>query len=97
MVEAVCTACHKANLITRSSGYSPGHWRELIATMVDLSGDAALRDQIVGYLAANFPPHAKLAPTLVSGPAKVTFKEWVVPTLGQRSRDPIQAADGTIW
>ena len=96
-VEAVCTACHKANMITRSSGYSPDHWRELIATMVDLSGDAALRDQIVGYLAANFPPHDKLAPTLVSGPAQITFKEWVVPTLGQRSRDPIQAADGTIW
>ena len=96
-VEAVCTACHKTNLITRSSGYSPDHWRELIATMVDLSGDDTLRDEIVGYLAANFPPHDKLTPTLISGPAKITFKEWVVPTLGQRSRDPIQAADGTIW
>lgn len=96
-VEAVCTACHNTSLITRSSGYSLEHWRELIASMVDLSGDAALQDQITGYLAANFPPHAKLAPTLVSGPAQITFKEWVVPTLGQRSRDPIQAADGTIW
>ena len=28
---------------------------------------------------------------------KITFKEWKVPTLGQRSRDPIQMKDGTIW
>src|SRR3546814_3794867 len=25
------------------------------------------------------------------------FKEWQVPSLGQRSRDPIEAPDGTIW
>ena len=30
-------------------------------------------------------------------PTTVTFKEWVVPTLGQRSRDPLQLADGTIY
>ncbi len=29
--------------------------------------------------------------------AKVSFREWVVPTLGQRSRDPVEAPDGSIW
>jgi streptogramin lyase len=27
----------------------------------------------------------------------VSFREWIVSTLGQRSRDPIQLADGTMW
>jgi len=97
IVEAVCTACHNANQITRSSGYSPADWKSLIATMVDLSDSAEQQSEITRYLAAHFPPNAKRAPKLVPGPAKVAFKEWVVPTLGQRARDPIQAADGTIW
>ena len=31
------------------------------------------------------------------GDAEIAFKEWQVPTLGQRSRDPVEAADGSIW
>ena len=31
------------------------------------------------------------------GAAEIAFKEWQVPTLGQRSRDPVEAADGSIW
>ena len=31
------------------------------------------------------------------GEAEIAFKEWQVPTLGQRSRDPVEAADGSIW
>lgn len=31
------------------------------------------------------------------GDIKLKFKEWKVPTLGQRSRDPIQDENGTIW
>jgi virginiamycin B lyase len=27
----------------------------------------------------------------------IDFESWVVPTLGQRSRDPAEAADGSIW
>ena len=32
-----------------------------------------------------------------SGTVQVSFKAWQTPTLGQRSRDPAQAADGLIW
>ena len=96
-VEAVCTACHRTNMITRASGYSREHWRELTATMIDLSGDAETQGGILDYLAAHYPPNTKRAPKLVAGPVKIAFREWVTPTLGQRSRDPIQAADGRIW
>ena len=32
-----------------------------------------------------------------AGRRRIAFKEWQVPTLGQRSRDPVEAADGSIW
>jgi virginiamycin B lyase len=97
LVEGVCTGCHQTNMITRSSGYTEGQWRELIGTMIDLSGAPEVRDNITGYLATHFPPSGNRAATLVPGDLEITFKEWQVPTLGQRSRDPIQAADGSIW
>jgi virginiamycin B lyase len=97
LVEAVCTGCHQTNQITRSSGYTRAGWQELTGTMIDLSASAEERDQIVEYLARHFPPHDRRAPKLVPGAAKIAFKEWQVPTLGQRSRDPVEAADGSIW
>jgi virginiamycin B lyase len=97
-VQAVCTGCHQTNMITQSSGYSHAGWKELTSTMVDLSKSPEAQEQILTYLATNYPPNHNSRPAkIVSGPLEVTFKEWVMPTLGQRSRDPIQAADGTIW
>lgn len=96
-VEAACTGCHQTNQITRSSGYTREGWQALVATMIDLSGDAETQKTITGYLATHFPPNSRRAPKLIPGDVAVTFKEWVVPTLGQRSRDPIEAADGSIW
>lgn len=97
MVEAVCTACHNTNQITRSSGYSRAGWDELTATMIDLSGDAETHAAILDYLADHFPPSDRRASTQVPGELDIAFQEWTVPTLGQRSRDPIEAVDGTIW
>ena len=37
LVESVCAACHPTDQITRSAGYTPEGWRELILTMLDLS------------------------------------------------------------
>jgi virginiamycin B lyase len=96
LVEATCTACHQTDQITRSSGYTEDGWRELTGTMVDLSGSPE-QDEIVAYLAAHFPPNERRAPKLMPGEAEIAFKEWTVPTLGQRSRDPVEAADGSIW
>ncbi len=97
LVEGVCAGCHRMNKITRSSGYSREGWKELIATMIDLSGSPRDQAKITKYLAKHFPPSTKQAPKLLPGDAQIVFKEWVVPTLGQRSRDPIEAPDGTIW
>lgn len=97
LVEGLCLACHPANRITRSSGYTREGWRELISTMIDLSGNADQQDQVTHYLAAHFPPSTERSPTLMPGDTQVEFREWQVPTLGQRARDPIQAADGSIW
>ena len=97
LVENLCTGCHQSNQITRSSGYTRNGWQELTGTMIDLSASPEDRGRLLDYLAAHFPPNDERAPNLIPGDAEIAFEEWVVPTLGQRSRDPAQAADGTIW
>jgi virginiamycin B lyase len=97
LVEGVCTACHGTNQITRSSGYTREGWKELTSTMIDLAGSPENQGEITKYLATHFPPSTRRAPKLIPGDVQVAFKEWKVPTLGQRARDPIQAADGSIW
>lgn len=97
LVEGVCTACHQTNQITRSSGYTREDWKELNSAMIDLSGSPEEQEQIIQYLATHFPPNTRQAPKLKPGDAEISFKEWMVPTLGQRARDPVEAADGSIW
>jgi virginiamycin B lyase len=97
LVEGTCTTCHRTNVITRSSGYTREQWAELTSTMIDLSAAPKERAKITDYLTAHFPPNTKRAPKIIPGSAKISIKEWQVPTLGQRSRDPVQAADGSIW
>src|SRR5262245_29953351 len=96
-VQAVCTGCHQTNMITQSSGYTREGWKELTSTMVDFSRIPETQAAITEYLAAHFPPNNRRQAKLVPGPLEITFKEWVMPTLGQRARDPIQAEDGSIW
>ncbi|MBY5926943.1 MULTISPECIES: hypothetical protein [unclassified Halomonas] len=96
-VESQCSVCHPVSRISQSLGYHREGWLALMGTMVDLSGDPARRDAIASYLAEYFPPNERRAPTLVEGDTEITFIEWVVPTLGQRSRDPAEAPDGGIW
>jgi len=97
LVEAFCTGCHQTSQITRSSGYTREGWKELTETMIDLSGSPEDRRAILDYLAVHFPPNERRAPTLVPGDVAIEFREWVAPTLGQRSRDPVEAGDGSIW
>lgn len=96
VVEAVCTACHQTNMISRSSGYTHDQWKELFNYMIDLEGRPQ-EEVIATYLATHFPPNNDRAATQAPGDMEISFSSWVVPTLGQRSRDPIEAADGTIW
>lgn len=96
-LEGICLTCHNTSQITRSSGYTEQEWQSLTATMIDLSDAPEQKAEIIGYLTTHFPPNTKRTPILVTGPHKISFQEWVTPTLGQRSRDPIEAPDGTIW
>jgi len=96
LVQGMCTACHETNQIMRSSGYSREGWQELIQTMINLSGTPA-GETISKYLATHFPATTQLKPNLVRGETSITLREWTVPTLGQRARDPVQAPDGSIW
>src|ERR671923_1390420 len=63
LVEGVCTGCHPADQITRSSGYTREGWRELILTMIDLSASPDF-GTISEYLATHFPERTNLKPTL---------------------------------
>jgi virginiamycin B lyase len=94
-VTGTCGSCHGLNMITGAVGYSQKEWTDLMATMVSLPDAQA--GVISQYLATHYPPKPGRAPTLVPGDVTVTFREWTVPTLGQRSRDPLQTKDGTIW
>jgi virginiamycin B lyase len=96
VVEAICTACHQTNMITGSSGYTHDQWKELFGYMIDLEGRPQ-QEIIANYLAAHFPPNDHRAATPVPGDMEISYTSWLVPTLGQRARDPIEAADGTIW
>jgi virginiamycin B lyase len=95
MVSTVCIACHGVNQITGSAGYTQAQWRELFSNMITLSDAEATT--VSQYLATNFAPKPGREPVLVPGPVEVAFKEWAVPTKGQRSRDPDEAPDGSIW
>lgn len=95
LVENACLSCHRANLITASTGYTHEQWEDVISKMMELPEPSA--SEITQYLAANYPETYDRRPTLVAGDTKITFQEWNVPTLGQRPRDPLQTPDGTIW
>ena len=95
LVESTCTRCHGLGQIRGAVGYDADGWRDLIATMVDLPASQASR--AATYLAANFPERSDRQPTLMPGNVEIEITEWIVPTLGQRSRDPAEAPDGSIW
>ncbi len=95
LVQGACVACHEVNLITNSPGFTHERWRYIIETMIDLPDSFAA--DVTQYLALSFPETYDRRPTLVDGDVAVTFQEWLVPTRGQRPRDPLQTPDGMIW
>src|SRR5215210_622787 len=94
-VQALCATCHSLNQIVSSGGYTREGWHTLISTMVALPAeqDAAVTE----YLARNFPEQPRPPAVVIPGSAKVSFKEWAVPTLGSRPHDPLSAPDGSLW
>jgi len=96
LVQTLCFGCHTAFNIIGSAGYdSPEQWREVFSGMIDLPNAQA--NTIARYLADHYPAKPGQAPVLLAGPARIEITEWVAPTLGQRTRDPVEAPDGSIW
>ena len=92
LVEAQCSRCHTLNNLTSSWGYTRDGWERLFSTMVALPDEQ--RTTIADYLATNFPEQPRPPAVIIPGQAKVSFKEWVVPTLGSRPHDPLATPDG---
>ncbi|HUG36898.1 MAG TPA: hypothetical protein VML54_08120 [Candidatus Limnocylindrales bacterium] len=95
LVEIACTTCHGLGQIRGAAGYDEAGWRDLMRTMVDLPDPQETRT--ARYLAAHFPPRDDGRPVLADGDFEIEITEWMVPTLGQRSRDPAESPDGSIW
>ncbi len=96
LVQNLCSTCHSTATITRAAGYSSAtEWRRVFSTMIELPDAQA--DTIATYLAEHFPEDISRRPRLVAGDVDIEIIEWTVPTLGQRSRDPAEAPDGSIW
>jgi virginiamycin B lyase len=94
-IQATCTKCHAANLITGAGGNTRQEWIELFNTMVSLPKDQS--NVIADYLAKNFPPQSRPQPVVIPGSVTVSFKEWIAPSLGSRPHDPEPGPGGTIW
>ena len=98
ILETVCLGCHEATNVTRS-GYTQADWRNVLSMMQNV-GAPLTKEQfpvLLSYLTKNFPERPKPAAKLVDGPAKVTIREWKVPTPGSRPHDPMAARDGSLW
>jgi virginiamycin B lyase len=95
LVQTTCAKCHGLNLITNSWGNTRQGWHDLIGSMIALPKDQA--DTVTSYLATHFPVKPAPEAVLIPGPASVSVKEWLVPSLGSRPHDPLAAADGSLW
>ena len=95
-VKQTCSACHGLRYLDRAQGYdTSAEWSHLINSMVALPPVRLVA--ISDYLANRYPHKPEKAPRLIDGDTDIIIEEWVTPTLGQRTRDPIEALDGTIW
>jgi len=95
LVQMNCIRCHGLNNITNSWGYTREGWEHVFSSKVALPRDQAAT--VADYLARSFPEKPAPAAVVIPGPASVSIKEWMLPTLGQRPHDPLATADGAIW
>ena len=95
-VKQTCSGCHGLRYLDLAQGYdTSAEWSHLISSMVLLPSGRL--GAISEYLASQYPHKPGKAPRLIDGDTNIVIDEWVTPTLGQRTRDPIEAPDGAIW
>jgi virginiamycin B lyase len=98
LVAVQCNSCHPFYARV-GAGYTAQGWRTVMRMMLN-HGVAIPPDQLATmteYLAKNFPERTKPIGVIVAGPAKISIKEWQVPTPGSRPHDPLATRDGALW
>jgi virginiamycin B lyase len=97
-VQTYCVQCHDLSTVTRA-GYSEQDWRNNLDMMINVGATLPKEQlaEVTQYLAKNFPERPRPAAVIIPGSAKVTIKEWIVPTPGSRPHDPLATPDGAIW
>ena len=95
LVQTTCSKCHSLALIANGFGYTRADWDKVIGSMVAMP--PADRETVLGYLATHFPERNRPKSVIVPGTVQVSFKEWIVPSLGSRPHDPLSTPDGAIW
>ena len=98
IVQSACVICHEIDPILRS-GYDEESWRNNINMMVNIGAPVPKEEveNVIQYLAKNFPEKPKPPAVLVAGDVKASIEEWPVPTPGSRPHDPLATPDGAIW
>ena len=98
LVAAQCNSCHPFYARV-GAGYTAQGWHTVMRMMTN-HGVSIPPDQLAtmtAYLTKNFPEKAKPVGVVIPGPAKISIKEWQVPTPGSRPHDPLATADGALW
>ena len=98
LVAAQCNSCHPFYARV-GAGYTAHGWRTVMRMMTN-HGVSIPPDQLAtmtAYLTKNFPEKGKPTGVVIAGPARVSIKEWQVPTPGSRPHDPLATADGSLW
>jgi virginiamycin B lyase len=98
LVQDNCTVCHNLRNIVNSNK-SAEDWDNTVNMMM-AAGAPVTREQgeqIKSYLIASFPEKPRPKPAAISGPVQVKFREWSLPTPGERPHDPLAMPDGSLW
>jgi virginiamycin B lyase len=97
-IQTYCVQCHDLGTVTRG-GYSAEGWRNNLNMMNNVGAGVPPSEvePLVQYLTQHLPERPKPAAVIIPGSAKVSIKEWTVPTPGSRPHDPLATADGAIW
>jgi len=98
LVDKSCNTCHPLSARV-GSGYDAKGWQTVMRMMVN-QGAPVPKDQMKAmteYLVKTYPVKDRPAAKVISGPVKVSMKEWQAATPGSRPHDPLAARDGSLW
>jgi len=98
LVQDNCTVCHNLRNIVNSNK-SADDWDNTVNMMMSAGAPITREqgDQIRDYLIASFPEKPRPKPAAINGSVQVKFREWSLPTPGERPHDPLAMPDGSLW